>query len=88
MAYFMKIVVLRGLWDTDFVKIMVDNRKRLTLIHTFNMHNSLNKPSKSKISAITVPLVELPTKIIALDFKENSDTTLVMMYSQQPHHTK
>lgn len=62
----------------DYYKIISYDKKRLTLIHTFNMHNTLNKPSKIKISAITVPLVELPTRLIALDFKPGSRNTLEM----------
>lgn len=63
----------------DYYKIVSRDSKRLTLIHTFNMHNTLNKPSKNKISAITVPMVELPTRLVALEFKpENSNT--VEMY--------
>ncbi len=62
----------------DYHKIVSRDAKRVTLIHTFNMHGTLNKPSKTKISAITVPLVELPTRIVALEFKKESNTTVEM----------
>ena len=42
------------------------------------MHDTLNKPSKSKVSAIKVPVVELPTRIIELDFKTSSENTVEM----------
>ena len=62
----------------DYYKVVSKDNKRLTLIHTFNMHNTLNKPSKTKISAITVPVVELPTRLVALEFKPDSDNTVEM----------
>ncbi len=62
----------------DYYKIVSKDSKRLTLIHTFNMHDTLNKPSKNKISAITVPIVELPTRLIALEFKPDSENTVEM----------
>lgn len=42
------------------------------------MHGTLNKPCKNKISAITVPIVELPTRLVALEFKPDSDNTVEM----------
>lgn len=62
----------------DYYKIVSRDNKRLTMIHTFNIHNTLNKASSKKISAITVPIVELPTRIVAMEFKPNSDNTIEM----------
>lgn len=62
----------------DYYKIVSMDKKRLTLIHTFNIHNTLNKPGKNKISAIIVPVVELPTRIVALEFKPGSENTAEM----------
>ncbi len=45
------------------------------------MHATLNKPSKNKISAITVPIVELPDRLVALEFKPNSDNTVEMYFN-------
>lgn len=50
----------------------------MTLIRTFNVHGDLNKPSKVKVSAITVPIVELPSEMVALKFKKDSDNTVEM----------
>lgn len=50
----------------------------VTMIHTFNMHDTLNKPAKNKVSAITVPIVKLPTRLVALEFKPGSDNTVEM----------
>lgn len=62
----------------DYYKIVSKDSKRVTLIHTFNMHDTLNKPGKNTISAITVPVVEHPTRLVALEFKPESENTVEM----------
>lgn len=62
----------------DYYKVVSKDGKRLTVIHTFNTHGTLNKPSKAKVSAISVPLVKLPTELVALKFKSNSANTVEM----------
>lgn len=62
----------------DYYKIVSNDKKHLTVIHTFNVHNTLNKPSKIKISAISVPVLKLPTELIALKFKTGSKNTVEM----------
>lgn len=62
----------------DYYKVVSRDGKRLTIIHTFNMHGTLNKPSKVKISAITVPIVELPTELVKIKFKTDSNNTVEM----------
>ena len=60
----------------DYYKIVSKDSKHLTLIYTFNLHGTLNKHSKNRISIITVPIVELPTRLVALEFKPNSNNTI------------
>lgn len=62
----------------DYYKVVSKDGKRLTMVHTFNMHDTLNKPAKNKVSAITVPIVKLPTRLVALEFKPDSDNTVEM----------
>ena len=62
----------------DYYKVVSKDSKRLTMIHTFNVHDTLNKPAKNKVSAITVPVVKLPTRLVALELKPNSDNTVEM----------
>ena len=45
------------------------------------MHGTLNKPSRVKVCAITVPIIELPTELVALKFKTGSDNTVEMYLS-------
>lgn len=62
----------------DYYKVVSMDNKRITMIHTFNIHGTLNKSSKVKVSAISVPLVELPTELVAIRFKKNSNNTVEM----------
>lgn len=62
----------------DYYKIVSRDDKRVTFIHTFNMHGTLNKPSETIVSAITVPLVNLPSRLIALELKPDSGNTVEM----------
>lgn len=62
----------------DYYKIVSKDDKRLTFIHTFNMHGTLNKPSETKASAITVPRVELPSRLVAIELKPGSENTVEM----------
>ncbi len=62
----------------DYYKIVSHDNKRLTMIHSFNVHHTLNKPSKVKVSSISVPVVKLPTEIVALRFKTGSNNTIEM----------
>lgn len=62
----------------DYYKIVSKDSKRLTVIHTFNMHGTLNTPCKAKGSAEPVPVVELPTRMKALEFKPGSKNTVEM----------
>ena len=60
----------------DYHKIVSHDNKKMTLIHTFNLHDTLNKPSCIKISAFDVPVADTPTEILAMKFKRNSKTTV------------
>lgn len=62
----------------DYYKVVSHDSQRLTLIHSFNVHGSLNQPSKIKVSAISVPLVQLPTELVTMRFKTGSTNTIEM----------
>ena len=62
----------------DYYKVVSKDSKRLTIIETFNLHGTLNKPGKVKVSAITVPVIDLPTELVALKFKTGSKNTVEM----------
>ena len=67
------------LGEFDFYKVISLDSKRLTQIESFNLHGHLNKPSSKAKPEIEIPLIELPTKIVSIDFKENSQTTIEMI---------
>ena len=62
----------------DYYKIISRDSKRFTIIETFNLHGTLNKPSKKIISAITVPKISLPSELVTIKFKNNSKNTVEM----------
>lgn len=62
----------------DYYKIVSHDNRYLTFVHTFNVHGNLNKPSATKVSAISVPIVELPTELVAIKMKKDSDNTVEM----------
>lgn len=60
----------------DFYKIVSKDSEHITIVYSYNLHGSLNKSSARQVSAITVPIVDLPTRIVAIEFKPNSKTTI------------
>ncbi|MBK6088773.1 HaeIII family restriction endonuclease [Ruminococcus difficilis] len=62
----------------DYYKVVSHDNQRLTMIHSFNVHGTLNRPSSVKVSAISVPLVQLPTELVTMRFKTNSTNTVEM----------
>ncbi len=60
----------------DFYKVISLDREDITRIQGFNLHGTLNLPSKDKIAEIEVPIVALPTRIALIDFAPGSSNTL------------
>jgi len=64
------------LGEFDFYKVISVDNKKLTQIQTYNLRGTLNQPSKQQTAKIKVPVSYLPTRIISLDFKPNSNNTV------------
>lgn len=64
------------LGELDFYKVISIDSKRITRIQSYNMHGQLNQASKTIKPQIHIPVVYLPTRIVNLDFKPNSTTTI------------
>ncbi len=62
----------------DFYKIISMDNKFVTQIQTYNLRGTLNKSGKANNPKIVVPIACLPTRIISLDFKPNSNNTVEM----------
>lgn len=60
----------------DFYKVISIDSKEITRIQGFNMHGSLNLPSKNKSAKIEVPIVTLPTRIVLIEFAPGRKNTL------------
>lgn len=64
------------LGEFDFYKVISIDSRRTTQIQTFNLHGTLNQPSKNKKPKIEIPVTNLPTRIVSLEFKPNSKNTV------------
>lgn len=60
----------------DFYKVVGIDNQRITEIQAYNLHGNLNKPAKNKRPKSIIPVSELPTRIVELDFKPNSNNTV------------
>ena len=68
---------LLGSNGKDYYKLIHRNNSIATII-PFNLFGTLNTSAKSNKPSITIPNIELPTRIIEFAFKENSKTTLIL----------
>ena len=64
------------LGEYDFYKVISVDNKRITQIHTFNMHGTLNKSGKQMKPKEKIPIAVLPSRIVSLDFKPGSNNTV------------
>lgn len=64
----------------DFYKVVSVDKHRYTLIQAFNLRGTLNKGSTQIKSNKTVPVVELPSRLISLGFRQGSTTTVELYF--------
>lgn len=64
------------LGEFDFYKVISIDRQRVTQILSYNLHGTLNQPSRQSAPRISVPIANLPTRIVSLDFKPGSNNTV------------
>lgn len=60
----------------DFYKVISVDSKRITQILSYNLRGTLNRPSVNQSPKISVPVANLPTRIVSLDFKPGSNNTI------------
>lgn len=60
----------------DFYKVISVDKSKTTLLYSYNLHGMLNKPSDVKESDISLPIALLPTRIVAIEMKPDSNNTL------------
>lgn len=63
----------------DFYKLIGIDSQRITRIIPFNIYGTLNQSSLSNKPLQEVQILELPTRIVELDFKKDSKTTLELI---------
>ena len=64
------------LGEFDFYKIISIDSKHITQIQSYNMHGQLNRATRTVRPQIQIPVASLPTRIVSLDFKPGSTTTV------------
>lgn len=64
------------LGEYDFYKVISIDYQRITQINSFNLHGTLNKDGKRNKTSSKIPRVLLPTRIVSLDFKPDSNNTI------------
>lgn len=57
----------------DFYKVISIDKKRITQIQAVNTHGELGKPSKTEKSEIVIPIATLPTRIINIERRPNTN---------------
>jgi hypothetical protein len=71
------IQYLLGSNGADYYK-MIHYENRITKVIPFNLFGSLNQSSSSSSPETKIPSLDLPTRIIDISLKENSQTTVIL----------
>lgn len=65
-----------------FYKVIKEDRNNIVVVKAFNIGGKLNQTVNGKKPIVKTDKVKLPTRIIELEFKDNSDTTLMMILDE------
>lgn len=65
-----------------FYKVIKEDRNNIVVVKAFNIGGKLNQTVNGKKPIVRTDRVKLPTRIIELEFKDNSDTTLMMILDE------
>lgn len=60
----------------DFYKVISIDNEKVTRVQSYNLYRTLNQDGVHEKRKIEIPIIVLPTRIVSLDFKPNSLTTL------------
>ncbi len=64
------------LGEYDFYKVISVDKERITKIQAFNLRGTLSQSSKKSATKICVPISNLPSRIVSLEFKPESNNTV------------
>ena len=70
------------LGEYDFYKVVSVDAKKITQIFTFNLRGTLNKASKTTEPTTVIPVANLPTRIVEIDFKPGKKNTIEMFMDE------
>lgn len=70
------------LGEYDFYKVVSVDAKKLTQIFTFNLRGTLNQASKTTKPNTSLPIAQLPSRIIHIGFKPNRNNTIEMIMDE------
>ena len=62
--------------NSESYKVISIDNKMVTQIQTYNLRGKLNKASKRTKPKTIIPIAKLPTRIISIEFKPNSNNTV------------
>ncbi|MSU44963.1 HaeIII family restriction endonuclease [Candidatus Nomurabacteria bacterium] len=62
--------------NKDFYKVI--KRKNVVEIYAYNLYGTLNLPFRDIEPKYKTPIISLPTKILSINFKKDSKTTLIV----------
>ncbi len=63
----------------DFYKVIMDERKHITEIESFNINGTLGTSAGSRHSLINIPTIALPNHFYNIGFKDNSNSTVLVV---------
>ena len=70
------------LGEYDFYKVVSVDAKKITQIFTFNLRGTLNQSTKTTQTTTTIPIANLPTRIVDIDFKPKKKNTIEMFMDE------
>ena len=70
------------LGEYDFYKVVSVDAKKITQIFTFNLRGTLNQSTKTTQPTTTIPIANLPTRIVDIDFKPKKKNTIEMFMDE------
>lgn len=65
-----------------FYKVIKEDRNNIVVVKAFNIGGRLNQTVNGMKPVVRTDRLKLPTRIIELEFKDNSDTTLMMILDE------
>jgi hypothetical protein len=71
-----RLIVEYLLGEFDFYKVIGIDSKKTTQIQSYNLRGTLNRQGNIKKRSIEVPISNLPTRIVSLEYKPKSKNTL------------